>query len=328
METVRRHAGETLEKDMAAVQMLELRLEILIRWTPENSAFEQTAKMVHMRQYQRALDALEGLVVARIFKLMKMNRSQTGKTIILKQLRYLLTPISSGYALRKHIGEALQKRSAAIHTALEHYNSAARVLRPPRPPLKWDEVVEYAFLADFDLLQDTRQDVRDRPWATPAGRYALDTHFKILRACEELDRLNVEVWWVITHLRDEDVHLRAHEEALVVDHPHLAHQVWIYRMLRGRFNSHHVQQLQIIRKLPGFTGDMTPGTSVEPMVPPMTTVDPQPLSHSPALLPPTVLSQEMQQFDEEEEEEAQVQMDQEIVDILSVTLDRTTLDTP
>ena len=39
----------------------------------------------------------------------------------------------------------------------------------------------YTFLADFDLLRDTRQDIRSRPWATPAGRLALDNYFKVLR---------------------------------------------------------------------------------------------------------------------------------------------------
>ena len=98
-----------------------------------------------------------------------------------------------GYALRKHIAGALQKRSAAVRAALDEYNAAAKALRPPRTTLKWEDVVEYAFLSDFDLLRDTRQDIRHHPWATPTGRLALDTHFKILRAREELKRLNIEV---------------------------------------------------------------------------------------------------------------------------------------
>jgi len=34
------------------------------------------------------------------------------------------------------------------------------------------------FLADFDLLRDARQDISQRPWATPAGRLAMDLYFK------------------------------------------------------------------------------------------------------------------------------------------------------
>ena len=53
-------------------------------------------------------------------------------------------------------------------------------LNPPRPPLSWEQVVEYMFLSDFNLLRDTRQDIRKEPWATPAGRLAMDGYFNLL----------------------------------------------------------------------------------------------------------------------------------------------------
>ena len=168
-----------------------------------------------------------------------------------------------GYRLRKHIGQALQKRSSAIRTALDHYNTAALALNPPRSPLKWDEVVEYAFLSDFDLLRDARQDIQHRPWATPAGRLAMDTHFKLLRAREEIDRLNVEIRRVATHLRDEDHYLRACEEISRLTDPALARQISVHRMLRGRFKAHHQHCLQSIAKMPGFTGTIVPGECMD-----------------------------------------------------------------
>jgi hypothetical protein len=61
--------------------------------------------------------------------------------------------------LRKHIGKALQARSSTIKTALDHYNTAARALSPPRRALTFEEVIEYTFLADFDLLRDTRENI-------------------------------------------------------------------------------------------------------------------------------------------------------------------------
>ena len=66
-------------------------------------------------------------------------------------------------------------------------------LFPPRPTLDWDQVVEYTFLADFDLLRDTRQDIRTCPWATPAACLAMDSYFKVLWAAEEIQCLNVHV---------------------------------------------------------------------------------------------------------------------------------------
>ena len=48
--------------------------------------------------------------------------------------------------MRKHIAEALQKRSAAVCTALDQYNTAAKALQPPHTTLKWEDIIEYAFL--------------------------------------------------------------------------------------------------------------------------------------------------------------------------------------
>jgi len=77
-ETTRRHAIENHERDLRAVQALELKLEITRRWIPEDTEWQDAAKLVAMRKYQRALDVLEGLIVARMFELTKMNQSQTG----------------------------------------------------------------------------------------------------------------------------------------------------------------------------------------------------------------------------------------------------------
>ena len=96
--------------------------------------------------------------------------------------------------MRKHIAKLLQSRSHAIKTALERYNVAAAAMCPPKPQLQWDQVVEYSFLSQFDLLRsDSREDISQRPWATPAGRLAMDLYFKVQRAHEEIQRLNVEI---------------------------------------------------------------------------------------------------------------------------------------
>jgi len=162
----------------------------------------------------------------------------------------------------ENIGKALQARSSAIRTALDKYNTAAAALSPRRPTLEWKEVVEYAFLADFDLLRDTRQDISQRPWATPAGRLAMDTHFKMCRALEELDRLNVEVRRLATYIRDEDTYLRSCEDQLCLSNPPLALQIALHREERGRYNAHHNRRLLDLAKLPGFTGTIIPGESI------------------------------------------------------------------
>ncbi|KAJ7066860.1 hypothetical protein B0H15DRAFT_925973 [Mycena belliarum] len=162
LEAQRRHASELYEKVLLAVHDLESRMGIAERWLPDSEEWKEASIMVGRRRYQRALDGLQGLIIARMFELTKMNMSGTG------------------YKMRKHIAKALQARSAAVKTALETYNAAAARLRPPRPPMTWEQVVDYAFLSDFDLLQEGREDIREQPWAKPAGRLAMDVHFKLL----------------------------------------------------------------------------------------------------------------------------------------------------
>ncbi|KAG1847037.1 hypothetical protein F4604DRAFT_1884071 [Suillus subluteus] len=238
IETARRHAIKNYEKDLKMVQELEGKLDI-------NQEWRDTGCLVANRKFQRALDHLEGLVVARIFELSKMNQAGTG------------------YKLQKHIGKALQARSAAICTALDHYNAAARSLSPPRPSLTWEEVVEYAFLSNFDLLRDARQDVSQHPWATPTGHLTMDTYFKMRCAWEEIQHLNVEIRRVATYLHDESKYLLKCKMQLKPLHPALAHQVSLYHKVHARFTRHHLHRLHKISMLKGFMGSIIPGTSIE-----------------------------------------------------------------
>ncbi|KAG1902578.1 uncharacterized protein F5891DRAFT_1127555 [Suillus fuscotomentosus] len=156
---------------------------------------------------------------------------------------------------------ALQARSAAIKTALDWSNIAARALSPPCRTLKWEEVVEYAFLANFDLLHDSRDDVSHRPWAMPSVRQATDLYFKTCRAREEIMRLNIEVRCLATYLHDEEHYLHECQCQAEASHPVLAHQINLRRQVRSRFNSHHLQRLQDIANLPEFLGTISPGPS-------------------------------------------------------------------
>jgi hypothetical protein len=48
-------------------------------WVAGDEDWIKAAEMVGKRRYQRALNQLQGLVVARMFELCKMNMSGTGK---------------------------------------------------------------------------------------------------------------------------------------------------------------------------------------------------------------------------------------------------------
>ena len=84
IETRRQHAFENLNKNLKAVQALEVRMDITARWLPGGPEYHEAAKLLHMRKYQRALDVLEGLIFAHVFELSKMNRSQTGKPLFIQ----------------------------------------------------------------------------------------------------------------------------------------------------------------------------------------------------------------------------------------------------
>ncbi|KAK1216313.1 hypothetical protein PQX77_021062 [Marasmius sp. AFHP31] len=174
-----------------------------------------------MADFQKAVDKLEGLIVARLFELTKMNMSGTG------------------YRLRKHIAQALKARSKMVRTALEQYNAAAE--KCGRELLEWEKVVE--------------QEV----WAKPAGRLAMDQYFKILGAREEITHLNVEIRQLMTSIRDEGVFLHSMYNQTLPTNPPLAHQIEKFRLNRARYNHLHMERLTKLSMTEGFTGCLYPG---------------------------------------------------------------------
>jgi hypothetical protein len=86
----------------------------------------------------------------------------------------------------------MKAHSETIWTAIKCYNNAARKLRPPRPTLNPKTVLDYVFLAEFDLLRDACNDIREQPWARPPEHLAAVTYFKICRLQEEKLRVEIE----------------------------------------------------------------------------------------------------------------------------------------
>jgi hypothetical protein len=213
--------------------------------------------------------------------------------------------LQSGYKLRKHIGNALKARSIAVRTALQNYNIAAQALSPPRPPLSWDYVVEYAFLADFDLLSDMRSDIRIRVWAKPVARILMDQYFKMERAKEEITRLNVEIPRLTTYIRDEEAFLLQQEELLLASNLPLSRQLRLQRLKLIRSNDLHIRRLNKLASLPGFSGSIAPGITVE-----------MALHHTENNAHNREAAQKHTGGDEEEEEDEDEQAGAEIADAL------------
>ncbi|KAJ7615411.1 hypothetical protein FB45DRAFT_841871 [Roridomyces roridus] len=252
-EIALRHAIEKKERTAVTVAEIERELSIVTRWAADNPRYIAAVKEARFLEYQRALDRLELLVVERLFELTKMNQSGTGDK------------------MRKHIAKSLQARSKAVRSAVSRYNAAATAVTPPRDSVDIEKVLEYAFLADFDLLRHSHHDVGRQYWARPAYRAVMNRWFRLERAREEITRLDIEIPRFVTWMRDEGVFLHKREAALrrtegkteeeVERDYELALHVEEYRLRRGRFDQSHMMRLQTLKRKWGqrCTASLTPG---------------------------------------------------------------------
>ncbi|TRM55359.1 hypothetical protein BD626DRAFT_418394 [Schizophyllum amplum] len=104
----------------------EVQHNVEARWLPDSTDYQAATKVVHQRRYRRALDNLERLVIQRFFELTKLNQSGVG------------------YKQRRKIGQALRTRAQAIKNAIDEYNKTAKLMRPPRRSVTWNDVLDMA----------------------------------------------------------------------------------------------------------------------------------------------------------------------------------------
>ncbi|KAK1229996.1 hypothetical protein PQX77_006925, partial [Marasmius sp. AFHP31] len=91
------------------------------RWSPTDKEYQKTVLAMRGRNYRRALERLERLVVQRLLELTKLNMSGVG------------------YKQREKITQVLRARAKAIQKALDEYNEAASTMEPTRPRLEWKD---------------------------------------------------------------------------------------------------------------------------------------------------------------------------------------------
>ena len=119
--------------------------------------------------------------------------------------------------------------------------------------------IEYSFLGEFDLLRHACNDVRQENWAKPANREATIQYLGLLRACEELTRLEVEIPRLRTQMVDEQLE---YEDAIKRTEP-------VNAPLAGELRNHwacwqlvnkvHERCLRWIVELPEYRGLQGPG---------------------------------------------------------------------
>ncbi|KAG1763277.1 hypothetical protein EV702DRAFT_982927 [Suillus placidus] len=122
---------------------------------PEYQCFKEEASL---GKYHTALDELEHLMVMRLFELSKLSLSGTGK-FIYAEISTLTSIFFLGYKLCQHLGKALQCCLDAICNAINCYNTQATALNPPHSKISWKDIADYGFVAEFDLLQYSHNNI-------------------------------------------------------------------------------------------------------------------------------------------------------------------------
>jgi hypothetical protein len=161
--------------------------------------------------------------------------------------------------MRDKISKALKTRSEAIRRAIIVYNEAAALLTPPRERLTFAEVIQTTSLAEFDILRDTRQDIRLQPWTQPVRREAMVLHYGIKRAKEEVQRLNVEITRLLTFLVDEHIDYYRAISANIIVNPPLAIELQRRWRHASRISAAICRRIALTSRLVGFSGSIFPG---------------------------------------------------------------------
>ncbi|KAH7903091.1 hypothetical protein BJ138DRAFT_1021161 [Hygrophoropsis aurantiaca] len=229
---------------MQLVEDFEAQLHVESRWGPTHPERIKAQARINHRLFYKAADDVERLVVMRLLEMTKLQMS------------------GLGYKLRTHIAKALKTRAIAIRNALDRYNKHGAAIEPPVEPLKWEQVVEYTFLAEFDLLRHSDGRLHEKRWAKPKNREASMRYYDLQRSKEEIKRCNVEILRLLTKIRDDEIDIPRAITELDTSCPALATQLrarWKY--LRA-VNAIHIARIRQIQALPGYTGPMEPGTRV------------------------------------------------------------------
>lgn len=139
-------------------------------------------------------------------------------------------------------------------------------MKPPAQILDRKTVMDLTFVSEFDLLRQSYADaeILKKPWMAPANRTICTNLHKVLRAQEELKRLNVEVRRLRTWLFVED---KEYGDAVArvtstggKGVNFLVAEIQERHRKQKSVNNYHHLVLNKIEALSGFTGEKGIGT--------------------------------------------------------------------
>ena len=157
--------------------------------------------------------------------------------------------------MRMHIAKVLQSHCKAIRNAVKTYNAAAAQLSPPCPPISWESVSHINFLDEFNLLHDTRQDIREKQWAQPAVRELMKLSQRVKQAREEIERCHIAVRRLYTAIHDKNDFFRMTLTRLQTGDTLVYGAVHDFVACRQKVNSLLLSRLNILTKSPNYSGD-------------------------------------------------------------------------
>ena len=120
--------------------------------------------------------------------------------------------------------------------------------------LQYSEVLSYATLGDFNLLKHSWHNVLARPWLNTMHRQMAVKFFKLLRAHEEINRLNVEVRRLQAWVDNKTMEIKQIATELSVENPQLSAELRALFHRQQWVNIQHQLQLQCIYDLKGYSG--------------------------------------------------------------------------
>ncbi|KAG9093635.1 hypothetical protein FRC06_011427 [Ceratobasidium sp. 370] len=221
---------------------LEISLDVGDRWTPEHPEWQDAIRLRDEQALQACVDNLEHLGVER---LLEMEKTLHGGT---------------GYKLREMISKSLATRSEIIRNAIKRYNELASRANPPREQITAKEFFSLSRLSDFKLLRESRSDILSQKWAQPQIREATNHSLRVLRAREELVRLQVEARRLQTWMRDEVHHVAHTLQVLDAENPPLAHVLRNQLDYQSRVNAINLTYIQRIERHSYYNGPTGPGS--------------------------------------------------------------------
>ncbi len=127
-------------------------------------------------------------------------------------------------------------------------------------------MTHYAFLEEFELLRNTRNDLAGKRWAETMTWPIIKKARQIKRAREEIRRCNTEVRRVHTSVLLENKELEDAVRKSREERNPISGALADYAVRRRRVNARLLAIIAQIHALPGFSGDRTPGIRKGQMV--------------------------------------------------------------